>query len=159
MVNVSIYQSLLRSVRKHAAVLDLSIRSLRSILHKYLQMHPYKMILNRNSAKEIRNIAEYCEWKFNMFPLLILFFCDDAHFHLCGSVNRQNFRYWSQKNPHELHELPLHSPHVTIWCVIAEFSILGPYFFEEDSVKVIINSERHCVLLDTFLRPKMDEQK
>jgi len=24
---------------------------------------------------------------------------DEAHFHLCGFVNKQNFRYWSQANP------------------------------------------------------------
>ena len=34
---------------------------------------------------------------------------------------------------------------------------LGLYFFKEDNVAVTINSERYCVLLDTFLRPRLDE--
>ena len=37
--------------------------------------------------------------------------------------------------------------------ILFYFGILGPYFFEEDNV----NSERYCVLLDTFLRPRLDE--
>ena len=28
---------------------------------------------------------------------------DEAHIHLSGMVNKQNFRYWSQINPRELH--------------------------------------------------------
>jgi hypothetical protein len=38
---------------------------------------------------------------------------DEAHFHLSGSVNKQNFRYWAAENPHELHQCPLHSAKVT----------------------------------------------
>jgi hypothetical protein len=34
---------------------------------------------------------------------------DEAHFHLSGCVNKQNFRYWSDANPRQLHERPLHS--------------------------------------------------
>ena len=35
---------------------------------------------------------------------------DEAHFHVRGFVNKQNFRYWSQASPRALHEKPLHSP-------------------------------------------------
>ena len=38
----------------------------------------------------------------------------EAHFHLSSFVNKQNFRYWSQSNPRELHERPLHSERVTV---------------------------------------------
>jgi hypothetical protein len=31
---------------------------------------------------------------------------DEAYFHLNGTVNKQNFRYWSAANPHELHQCP-----------------------------------------------------
>nr|CAH7730013.1 unnamed protein product [Callosobruchus chinensis] len=42
------------------------------------------------------------------------FSSDEAHFHLSGAVNQQIFRYWSDKNPQQLHEKPLHSPKVTV---------------------------------------------
>jgi len=38
----------------------------------------------------------------------------DAHFHLNGSINKQNFQYWAPQNPHEVHERPLHSLKVTV---------------------------------------------
>ena len=59
----------------------------------------------------------------------ILITSDEAHFHLSGSVNRQNFRYWSESNPRELHEKPLHSERVIVWCAVANFGVWGPYFF------------------------------
>ena len=47
---------------------------------------------------------------------LTLIMCDEAHFHLNNTVNKQNFRYWASENPRELHQRPLHSPKVTVWC-------------------------------------------
>jgi hypothetical protein len=29
-----------------------------------------------------------------------LIMSDEAHFHLNGNVNKQNFRYWAAENPH-----------------------------------------------------------
>jgi hypothetical protein len=43
-----------------------------------------------------------------------LLMSDDAHFHLPGFVNKQNFCYWSATNPIELHERPLHSSKVRV---------------------------------------------
>jgi hypothetical protein len=62
----------------------------------------------------------------------VIMISDEAHFHLDGSVNKQNCRYWVAENPRQLHQRPLHSPKVTVWCGIAKFGIVGPYFFEED---------------------------
>ena len=47
---------------------------------------------------------------------LTLIVSDEAHFHLNGTVNKQNFRYWASENPRELHQRPLHSPKVIVWC-------------------------------------------
>jgi hypothetical protein len=41
---------------------------------------------------------------------------DEAHFHLSGYANKQNFRYWSDINLRQLHQKPLHSSKVTVWC-------------------------------------------
>ena len=62
---------------------------------------------------------------------LTLIMSDEAHFHLNGTVNKQNFQYWASENPCELHQPPLHSPQVTVWCVLGKCGIFGPFFFEE----------------------------
>jgi len=46
---------------------------------------------------------------------------DEAHFHLSGYVNKQNYHYWAPENPQELHQRPLYSERLTIWCGIASF--------------------------------------
>jgi hypothetical protein len=50
---------------------------------------------------------------------------------LSGCVNKQNFRHWAENNPRQLHERPLHSQRVTVWCDVADFGVIGPYFFED----------------------------
>ena len=54
---------------------------------------------------------------------------DEAHFHISGAVNKENFRYWAERNSREFQERPLHSPPVTVWCAVADFGVIGPYFF------------------------------
>ena len=55
-----------------------------------------------------------------------------------------------------LHERPLHCPHETAWCTVAEFGIWGPYFFAENNVTVTVNSDRHCEMLKTSLKIKIN---
>lgn len=35
----------------------------------------------------------------------VIMMSDEAHFHLCGSVNKQNCRYWAAEDPRQLHQL------------------------------------------------------
>ena len=81
---------------------------------------------------------------------------DEAHFHLSGSVNKQNMRYWSPVNPKELDEMPLHSPEVTVWCGVGAFGIVGTYFFENDNKETVtVNSERYVTMLEGFVEPQL----
>ena len=79
------------------------------------------------------------------------------HFHLSGCVNKQNFRYWAPENPRQLHERPLHSPFVTVWCAVGSFGVWGPYFFEEGGVTVTVTADRYVDMLRNFLEPKLRE--
>jgi hypothetical protein len=35
---------------------------------------------------------------------------DEAHLHLHGDTDRQNYLYWATETPHKCLESPLHSP-------------------------------------------------
>jgi hypothetical protein len=70
---------------------------------------------------------------------IIIIMNKEAHFHLNGTVNINNLRYWAPENPHNIHKLTLHSAHFTVWCVVVPFCVIGPYFFKEDSVTVTVN--------------------
>lgn len=59
----------------------------------------------------------------NIPPAVVFMSSDEAHFHLWGTVNKQNFRSWSESNSRELHQRPLHSPKVTFWCPISNFGV------------------------------------
>ena len=75
---------------------------------------------------------------------------DEAYFHLSGFVNKQNYRYWPPENPQEIHQHPLHSESLTVWCGIASFGVLGPYFFEDDEGEAVtVTSERYVAMLRT----------
>ncbi|KAI5737587.1 hypothetical protein M8J76_014918 [Diaphorina citri] len=64
-------------------------------------------------------------------PDIHLLMSDEAHFHLNGTVNKQNFRYWAQDNSRQLHERPLHSEKVTVWAAVSKSRVIGPYFLKK----------------------------
>ncbi|KAJ4449309.1 hypothetical protein ANN_00707 [Periplaneta americana] len=81
---------------------------------------------------------------------------DEAHFHLSGYVNKQNFRYWSPTNPYEMHEEPLYSVKVTVWCAIASFGIIDSYFFEDNNgTSVTVTSQQFVRMFQQFLPPQI----
>jgi hypothetical protein len=77
---------------------------------------------------------------------------DEANFHLCGNVNSQNCRYWATENPHNIHQKPLHSATVIVWCGAASFGVVGPYFFEDEARRAVrVNEAHYTEMLRTFL--------
>ena len=69
----------------------------------------------------------------------VLITSDEAHFHVSGFVNKQNFRYRSESNLRDLHERTLLSEQMTMWCAVANFGVWSTYFFEQED-KVISNT-------------------
>jgi len=162
-VREAIVRSPTRSARQHAVKLGMSESTVRQILHKDLGFHPYKMMIVQTlnegdyqqrlaSAKLMLEIIEEHE-------NAIIMMSDEAHFHLNGSVNKQNFQYWAPQNSHEVHERPLHSPKVTVWCVIGKVGIIGPYFFEENGITMTVNSARYIDMINNFLEPELRSQR
>ena len=153
----SIEQSTRRSIRKHAFALHMSATSVYRILHRSLHMHPYKiMVVQELSERDYETRINLSRDILQSIPPTSVTICsDEAHFHLLGMVNKQNFRYWSQNNHRELHQRPLHSPKVTVWCAMGSFGVCGSYFFEEEGATVTVTSDRYCEMLERFLRPKV----
>ena len=48
-------------------------------------------------------------------------------------------------------------PCLTVLCAVADFGVIGPYFFEEGSATVTVTTDRYVEMLETFLRPKLDD--
>jgi hypothetical protein len=71
-------------------------------------------------------------------------------------VNKQNFRYWATANSQQLHEWPLHSAKVSVWCAISSNGIIDPYFFKDNDGHAVTVTSAHCVhMLETFLIPEL----
>ena len=69
---------------------------------------------------------------------------DEAHFHLIGYVQNQNYSYWVDTNPTEVHERPSHVSKVTIWCALLLHGIIAPYFFEsEQKISITVTANRY----------------
>lgn len=150
-----------RSARKQSRVLGISRISLFRIL-KEIKFHPYKLqIVQKINERDKEARLAFCTTMNGLLretPDILnhLLMTDEAHFHLSGFVNKQNMRYWSSVNPQELHQRPLHSPKVTVWCGVGVFGIVGPYFFEtDDGQTVTVNAERYVTMMEDFVAPKL----
>ena len=82
---------------------------------------------------------------------------DKAHFHLTGYMNKQNYRYWADSNRKEVHERPLHSSKVTVWCAVSSHGVTGLYFFEdEERITMTVTSNRYVAMLQSFAAPALN---
>ena len=147
-----------RSIRRLSASLQLHSSSVRRMLVRDLHHHPYKLQivheLKPNNAVVRLQFCNVMLQKINDDEELVhkLWMSDEAHFHLSGFVNKQNFRYWAQENPMQLHQRPLHSQKVTVWCAMSSYGVIGPYFFEDDNgLATTVTSNRYVAMLETFV--------
>ena len=157
-IKQAIQQSPLRSARKHALALGFARESVRRVLKLDLKFHPYKMIVvHELQMRDYQNRKVCCsEMLRSVAENENILTSDEAHFHLSGFVNKQNFRYWADENPQNLIEKPLHSERVTVWCGIGTIGVVGPYFFEEEGRCVTVNSDRYSDMLLNFLKPRLE---
>jgi hypothetical protein len=83
--------------------------SVRRILHKDLHFCPYKIqVTHALHERDYVNRVNFCQTFLqlnneNQELVNNLLMSGEAHFHLSGFVNKQNFRYWSATNAIELH--------------------------------------------------------
>ena len=101
-------------------------------------------ILNRSFIETFQQEEKKCS----------LMMTDEAHFHINGFVNKQDFKYWGVENRILLNEKELHPQRVTECSAIMCDRIIGPYFFEDaNCFTETVNGERYRHMLNPFLRP------
>lgn len=153
-VRAALLQSPRRSARRHSFALRMGRESVRKILKFQLQFHPFKIMfvqkLNEADYEKREDFAVQMLQLIEENNDVVIFMSDEAHFHLSGEVNKQNCRYWAETNPRQLHERPLHSPRVTVWCAISRRCVIGPYFFEDGGRTVTVNSDRYTEMIRNF---------
>lgn len=102
------------SIRRRSAELGIARESTRLILRLDLGLHPYKIVLTQElEPDDHRQRNEFANWALEMlagdpdFGQKIIF-SDEAHFWLSGYVNKQNCRYWSERNPQVFDQASMH---------------------------------------------------
>ena len=74
-------------------------------------------------------------------------------FHLSGYVNSQNSCIWASENPNAIHEEPLHSEKIGVWCGMSRWGITGPIFFH-----ATITTAASMEIFNTFVNQMDDEE-
>jgi hypothetical protein len=79
---------------------------------------------------------------------------------LDGHINTQNSRFWSTKNPRDVHQRTSYPSRVTVWCGVTAGRIIGPYFFENAEGKAeTVNGERYRRMVEEFLIPELQRHE
>ncbi|GBL85126.1 hypothetical protein AVEN_221339-1 [Araneus ventricosus] len=130
--------------------------SMQKILRNSLRMFPYK--IQSQQAIPIKAVQQRFDFANEILTMIdneefdvgCIWFTDEAHFHLNGFVNKQNWRFWGTENPHLCEEKPLHLPKVTAWVAVCSRGIIGPSFIRET-----ISSECYITILEQFVSTQL----
>ncbi|XP_076043750.1 uncharacterized protein LOC143026855 [Oratosquilla oratoria] len=131
-----LHQSPRKSTLRLSQEVGISRISGRRIIHSDLKLFPYKVQIiqaqteaNKTECFEFgQTISERIENDLQLLDGLL--FSNKAHFHLSGHMNKENFRFWANEQPHEHVEKPLSVEKITVWCALGKNCISGLYFFE-----------------------------
>ncbi|GBM18396.1 hypothetical protein AVEN_72738-1 [Araneus ventricosus] len=95
--------------------LNVPVSTVHKILRNILQCYPFKIThiqelvpadLPKREAFALQFLARMevdSAWSWNIL------WTDEAHFHLQGCINTQNYRIWATENPFQMQPFPLHS--------------------------------------------------
>lgn len=112
------------SIRMAAAVLNLNRETLRLILTRFLELHPYKVQVRHRL--ETHHKEKRLAFAKEVVPLIHnetlsinnIIFSDESHFYLDNYVNKQNMRFWGTERPDFSRAKSLHPVRVTVWAAI-----------------------------------------
>jgi hypothetical protein len=160
MVKIAMENSPAKSMRRLSAAVNLSEPSCRRIVKDILRMFPYKIsILQEIKPGDYEKRVKLSEWMLAKLDydesfLDHTFFSDEAHFHLCGYVNQQNYRFWATEKPDFSIQAPLHSQRITVWAAISRKHVIGPVFLNEN-----VNADVYSEIIRNHLFPGLRHHK
>lgn len=158
MVVASVLNTKQQSLRELQNDAGISTNSVGRIL-KLHKFHPYKIKLVQELVEDdFDRRIQFCE---NIMEINIrdptfvrrICFSDEATFHLKGTVNRHNCRYWSQSNDHVFREYHTQYPEkINVWAGIYGDNIVGPFFIREN-----LTGDLYLRLLQDKVGPRLAE--
>lgn len=129
-------------------------------VHRILKSHghfPYKVqVVHELEPEDYDRRVEFCREELerissNPAHIEFILFSDEANFHLDGSVNRHNCRYWSQDNPGWTFERPVQSPKVVVWGGLWKEGVVGPFFFDGN-----VTGQSYLTMLQQEFLPELE---
>ena len=82
-----------------------------------------------------------------------VWFSDEAHFYLSGTVNSRNYVHWASERPDEGIERNLHVTKATAWVALSAQGVIGPFWFcNEDGATETVTVDRYMNVLTRFWR-------
>ena len=128
------------SVRQAAQHLPLSKTTIHKLVRKEIKLYPYKIqtvhALREGDYERREEFARTMLGKIETDAHFLdsICFSDESTFHTSGLVHRHNVRIWGKENPRVIRQVERASPKVNVRCGLLIDIVIGPYFFEEDTV-------------------------
>lgn len=119
------------------------------IMHCVQQLYDEDMDLRVEMSEHLIPILEDQKNNGNIF------FSDESTFYISGVVNKHNCRIWAATNPFISIEAAMNSPKVNVWCAMSSKEIIGPYFFEDETV----NQHNYLDMLKNYFYPIMKRKR
>ncbi len=146
------------SIRNASEQIGISTAWIHRIFRRRFFLFPYKLqnsqqltpVHKRNRmdfAEHCRTQSESCE-----YYLSKIVFSDECTFRLNGIVNRQNVRIWGTECPNVMNEVPRYGEKVIVWCAVSKYRVIGPYFFDEETV----TGENYRNMLQRYGLPRLN---
>lgn len=114
---------------------EISRTTIRRILKKN-KFHPYHFQLHQELLpRDFIQRRRHCTWLINKINndrhfLNKILYSDEATFHRNGTVNRHNYHYYSDENPHLSRSTSQQRWSLNVWGGIIDNYVIGPFFFE-----------------------------
>ena len=110
-VSISVAENPNTSTRKRSSQLEISRTTLQRIMKKDLRLYPYKiqvtqLLKSADRQKRMDFARQFLSLNNCESFISHLIMSDEAHFHLDGYGNKQNYRFWSTESPRNIHEKP-----------------------------------------------------